>query len=352
MKRCITCLYPDTKPDLHFDEKGECSACRSTRKRKDIDWDKRQKDLEKILNDNNGECIVASSGGKDSHYIALTLLELGAHVTIVTATTCHLTEMGRRNIDNLARYATTIEVSPNKPVRAKLNKLGLQLVGDISWPEHVSIFTTPFKIACDVGIPLIFYGECPQEAYGGPEGTDVAIRLDARWRSEFGGFLGLRPSDMIGQEGIFARDMKDYELPVPTCGYEDDRVPDAYFLGQFYPWDSHKNAEVAINHGMEYQVPGSSNYWVWENLDNAHTGLHDYMMFRKFGYGRACGQISVDIRNGLITREAGEEWIRKNEGHFPYTYMGVHIDEILENIGMKWSELSQLVVQFSDPKVA
>jgi hypothetical protein len=30
-------------------------------------------------------------------------------------------------------------------VRAKLNRLGLELVGDISWPEHVSIFTTPFE---------------------------------------------------------------------------------------------------------------------------------------------------------------------------------------------------------------
>jgi hypothetical protein len=40
----------------------------------------------------------------------LTLIELmGAKPLVVTAVTCHLTPIGRANIDNLARYATTIE---------------------------------------------------------------------------------------------------------------------------------------------------------------------------------------------------------------------------------------------------
>ena len=25
--RCVNCLLPSTKPDLHFDEKGVCGAC-------------------------------------------------------------------------------------------------------------------------------------------------------------------------------------------------------------------------------------------------------------------------------------------------------------------------------------
>ena len=35
---------------------------------------------------------------------------------MVTATTCHPTEIGRANISNLARYATTIEVTANRTV--------------------------------------------------------------------------------------------------------------------------------------------------------------------------------------------------------------------------------------------
>ena len=169
MNRCKLCLIPDIRPDTHFED-GVCSACRTYPKRLEIDWVKRRQELLNLLERHKGkrefDCIVPSSGGKDSTWQVLTLIELGAKPLVVTATTCQLTPIGRYNIDNLARYATTLEVSPNKTVRAKLNLLALEMVGDISWPEHVSIFTTPFKIASCMGIPLIFYGESPQNQYG------------------------------------------------------------------------------------------------------------------------------------------------------------------------------------------
>jgi len=85
---CRTCLYPDTKPDLHFDETGQCSACRSYESRPEIDWGQREEELLTLLDRFDGRCIVPSSGGKDSTYQVIKLLELGADVTIVTARTC------------------------------------------------------------------------------------------------------------------------------------------------------------------------------------------------------------------------------------------------------------------------
>ena len=116
MITCTRCLYPSTRPDTHFVD-GLCSGCRSFDARAGIDWTARKAELVRILDQAGGRCIVASSGGKDSHWIALQLLELGAKVTIITATTDHLTEIGKRNIENLARYAETIEVTPNQTVR-------------------------------------------------------------------------------------------------------------------------------------------------------------------------------------------------------------------------------------------
>lgn len=343
MTRCLLCCMPSTRPDTQFTD-GICSACISYAKRKDIDWPAREKRLLELLDRHHGECIVASSGGKDSTWITLKLLEIGAHVTCVTASTCHLTEIGRKNIENLARYATTIEFSPNKTVRAKLNRLGLTLVGDVSWPEHVSIFTTPFGVAADIRIPLIFYGENSQEAYGGPTGADAAFELTPRWRSEFGGFLGLRPSDMIGKEGITERDMKHYTLP-EKCEAK------AYFLGQFYEWDSRRNARVAAENGMKQTLPCNANFWIGENEDNAQTGLHDHMMFRKFGYGRGCAQISVDIRAGLISRENALEWVRENDGIFPYVYAGVNLHEVLQRIGVTSEELFNIMERFTNHEI-
>jgi N-acetyl sugar amidotransferase len=334
---------PDTRPDTPFID-GVCAACLSYQKRPAIDWEARKADLLRLLDRFDGRCIVPSSGGKDSHYQALTLLELGADVTVVTATTCHLTPIGRANIDNLAKYARTIEVTPNKTARAKLNRLGLELVGDISWPEHVSIFTTPFRVAADMGIKLLFYGENPQNQYGGPLGTEEAQQMTRRWVSEFGGFLGLRPSDLIGEYGITERDMSDY-MPPST-----DRLVgvEAHFLGQYVPWDSHRNAEIAAEAGMLQELPCPANLWSHENLDNAQTGLHDYFMFKKYGYGRGCAQASVDVRAGRMTRAEALEWVGKHDGDRPWQYAGVSLDYMLSRIGVDYGRLMDIIKRFTN----
>jgi len=348
MNRCKICVMPDTRPDTPFTSNGVCSACISHGVRDGIDWTARRRELEALLetgkNGTGYDCVVASSGGKDSHFIALTLLQLGARPLIVTATTCHLTGLGRANIDNLARYATTIEVTANRQTRAKLNLAGLNLVGDISWPEHASIFTVPFRIAGSLGIPLIFYGECPQEAYGGPAGTETAKRMDGRWVSEFGGFLGLRATDLVGESGLDKRDLEDYRLPRPEIM---DRTS-AYFLGQFIRWDSHENAAKACAFGFKFARPSRANLWAWENLDNAQTGLHDHMMYRKYGYGRLCAQASVDIRFGRITRGLALHSVLRLDGLFPDVYAGVPIEDVIAPLGLTMDELDKIMNNFTN----
>jgi hypothetical protein len=281
------------------------------------------------------DCIVPSSGGKDSHYQVLRVTELGFRPLVVTASTCMLTAVGRQNIDNLARYATTIEVTPNREVRRKLNRYGLDLVGDVSLPEHWAIFSTPFRVAADLGIPTLIYGECPQEAYGGPVGTEAARTMTRRWTSEFGGFLGCRPMDMVGMDGITEADMRDYMLP------DDDKLSrvTAYWLGQFEPWDSRRNISRAAGAGMIQQLPCDANWWVGENQDCALTGLHDHAMYRKYRYGRGCAQISVDIRRGAVRREDALAWVQQHDGLFPNEYMGVGRDEVCNYLGLELEQL-------------
>lgn len=343
--RCTRCLIPTSRPDTAF-EGCVCSACLAHERRPKIDWEARERMLLQLLDKFHGEVLVPSSGGKDSTYQAMTLKRLGANVTCVTAGTCHLTQIGRRNIDNLARHCTTIEVSPNRTVRAKLNRLGLEMVGDGSWPEHVAIFSIPWRMACDLGNPLIMYGENPQNQYGGPPGSQEAREMTLRWRSEFGGFLGLRPMDLVGIDGITERDMQEYTPPsaaeLGAAGVE------AHFLGQYLPWDSHRNAEVAIKAGMETCLPSEANWWNFENLDNAQTGIHDYMMWLKYGYGRAAAQLSVDIRDGRIGRDEALRICQQRDGHFPEIYAGVGMEEILERIQITRQRLNQIMDDYTN----
>lgn len=355
--RCTRCCIPDTRPDTYFDDAGVCSACltaeRAQQANAAADWGARKRKLADLLETHGSrvtgaefDCIVPSSGGKDSTAQVVALRDLGAKVLVVTATTCHLTRLGRANIDNLARLATTIEVTPDRSVRAKLNRLGLRIVGDISWPEHVSIFTTPFKVAAMLGIPLIFYGENPQAAYGGPPGTDEALTMTRRWVSEFGGFNGLRPQDMIGQDGITAADMAPYMLTNAERDWCTTQAQ-AHFLGQYLGWDSHANALTACRNGFTFHIPSRANYWPHENLDNAQTGIHDHMMFRKYGYGRACAQVSVDVRNGVMGREQAMQIVLERDGILPMVYADVPLSVALDRISMTFDELAAVMDDFT-----
>jgi N-acetyl sugar amidotransferase len=354
MERCKRCLIVSTRPDTAFTN-GVCSACLSHDAQQAIDWKARKDWLVKVLesqkpNGTGFDCVVASSGGKDSHAQVKILLDMGVRPLIVTATTCFLTSIGRINIDNLKRYAATIEVTPNQEVRAKLNYLGLMLVGDVSWPEHVAIFTTPLRMASALGIPLVFYGENPQSQYGGPPGTYDAMQMTHRWVSEFGGFLGLRPDDMVGQKGITKQDMAEYQFPdvkaVKKVGCQ------AHFLGQYLgPWDSHQNAKTAIKMGMEWRLPFAGNWWAHENLDNAMTGIHDFMMLRKYGLSRACQQLSVDIRTGRISRVDALMHLTELEKQFPWEYAQVPIRDVLDRLGIQMNELNNIMEKFTNHEI-
>ena len=337
---------PSTRPDMEFVD-GVCSACINFKKRAEIDWADRERDLIRLLERhprrNGYDCIVPSSGGKDSHWQVLKLIELGAKPLVVTARTCMSTELGLRNIDNLSRFADTQIVDYEPTARARLNVLGQDLVGDISWPEHVAIFSAPFRVAAKGGPKLIFYGECPQREYGGPLSSPTD-RMTKAWIMEFGGHLGLRPADMIGQLSLTAADMEPYQLPADE---EMERI-DARFLGAFYPWNSHENAAVAVRNGMTVpaQPPSIGNWWTHENLDNAQTGIHDFMGYVKYSYGRLCAQISVDIRYGLISRAEAIDVVRRRDGAFPTSYLGKSVDDVCEHIGVSFDWLMRSVDRF------
>jgi N-acetyl sugar amidotransferase len=348
---------PETKPDLRIDEEGICSACRSYEQRQDIDWDERKAELLTVLNryrsrnGGNYDCIIPVSGGKDSHFQTIRMLELGMNPLCVTATTDHLSDIGRRNIENLKRQGVDyVEVSVNPVIRRRINRLALTQVGDISWPEHVTIFTIPIRIAVQFCVPLIVWGENSQNEYGGPAAAAENNVLTRRWLEEFGGMLGLRVTDLIGQEGIEARHLIQYTYPTDD---ELQRVGvTGIFLGYYLPWDGYSSALLAQARGLEtfpHTIEGSLvNY---ENLDNVQTGIHDYFKFLKYGFGRATDLACLHVRRGRLAREDAVQLVRTHDGQFPWTYLGYPIEDVLKEIGMTLEEFIRVCDRFTNKKL-
>jgi len=357
IKYCKRCIMPYTKPDLFIDEEGVCSACRSYEQRENIDWNKRKKELEIILDryrskdGSNYDCIVPVSGGKDSHFQTIRMLEMGMNPLCITATTDHLSEVGRRNIENLKNLGVDyIEVTPNPVIRRKVNRLALTQVGDISWPEHVLIFTIPVRLAVQFNIPLIVWGENSQNEYGGPAAAAENNVLTRRWLEEFGGLLGLRVSDLVEQEDFDNKNLIQYTYPSDE---ELKRVGvTGIFLGYYLPWDGYSNALISQAYGFEtYHKPIEGSLINYENLDNIQTGIHDYFKFLKYGFGRATDLACMHIRRGRLSREDGLKLVKRHDGKFPWTYLGIPIDEVLEEIDMTLEEFIRVCDRFTNKKL-
>jgi N-acetyl sugar amidotransferase len=348
---------PNTKPDLKLDDEGVCNACRSYESRAVVDWEQRRRELDSILaryrsaNGSNWDCVIPVSGGKDSTYQVIRMLELVMNPLCVTATTCDLSDIGRKNIENIQNMGVdTIEFTTNRVVRHKLNKIGLTMVGDISWPEHVGIFTIPVRVAVQYNVPLIIWGENSQHEYGGPAAAAENNCLDRRWLEEFGGLLGLRVTDLIGMEGIEAKHLIPFSYPTEE---ELKRAQvTGLFLGYYMPWDGFSNALIAQGHGFTtYSKSVEGSMVNYENLDNHQTGIHDYFKFLKFGFGRATDLACLHVRRGRLTRQDALTIVKQHDGQFPWTYLGKSLEDILAPLDMPVDEFIKLCDRFTNKKL-
>jgi len=89
----------------------------------------------------------------------------------------------------------------------------------------------------------------------------------------------------------------------------------------------------------------------YENLDNHHTGIHDYFKFLKFGFGRATDLACLHIRRGRLTRQDGAEAVKRLDGLFPWEYLGKPLKDILQPLEMSVDEFIRICDQFTNKKI-
>ena len=93
------------KTTIGFSDENVCDACQAAeRKREEIDWGERRRELEELCsrfrrNDGKYDCLVPGSGGKDSFYAAHVLKhQFGMHPLTVTWAPHDYTPWGWRNL--------------------------------------------------------------------------------------------------------------------------------------------------------------------------------------------------------------------------------------------------------------
>jgi N-acetyl sugar amidotransferase len=355
IRYCKKCLFPETKPDLHFNEEGICSACIAAEsKNKGINWEQRKKDFHSIIDkfrlgkeEVGYDCLIPISGGKDSTYqVYFMKMVCGMNPLGVCFETTKVTELGQRNLENISKMGVdVIHFHKNYNAYRSMVIEGFKRVGDEMWPNHIGIFTFPIKIATMLKIPLVIWGENSQQEYGGPLESINKNRLTRRWLEEFGGLLGNRIQDMIGVNGLTAKDLTPYFYP------SDEQLEEAgivsIFLGHYFFWDARKQLEIVKKHGFSVKEDGpvEGTYTNYENLDEQIVGLHDYLKFVKYGFGRATDHACIDIRNNRLTREEGIEFIKQYDGKYPHK----SINAFIEYSGLTKFEIDEIINSYTNP---
>lgn len=358
IRYCSKCLYPETKPDLAFDEMGVCTACQAAeQKYSGIDWEEREKEFWKIVNhykkpanETGYDCLIPVSGGKDSTYQAYFMKKVcGMNPLCVCFETTYPTEIGQRNLDNISKLGIdVIHFKKDYDVYRKMVVESFKRVGDEMWPNHIGIFTIPVIFAVKFGIPLIIWGENSQQEYGGPDFDSINSRtLNRRWLEEFGGLLGNRIQDMIGVQGITEKELTPYFYPSDE---DIDRVGvTGIFLGSYFFWDARKQLEIIQEHGFSVKEDGpvEGTYTNYENLDERLVGLHDYLKYVKYGFGRATDHSCIDIRNKRMSREEGLELVKKYDGKYPH----YAVTSFIEYSGMSKEEIDEVIDSYTNPMI-
>jgi N-acetyl sugar amidotransferase len=354
---CKKCIYPSTKPELQFNSQGICQGCISYENRKTIDWQLRESQFKEMLKKAKKknvkyDCVIPVSGGKDSIFQVIKVLECGYNPLCVTSTTDIFTSIGKENIEVLKKLGVDhFQISTDPVLRKKINKFTLKSVGDISWAEHVTIYTIPTRIALNFNIPYVIWGENPNNDSGGPSWDENSSKLTARWHNEFGGLLGLRTSDLIQE---FDEPENKFNL---YCYPSDEELLkkkiEGIFLGYFFQWDGNSNYEIAKKNGfLNYEKKELEGSLVnYENLDNAQMRVHDYFKYLKYGYDRVTDWCCWHIRRGRLSRNEALELNKEKSGKYPSSYMGYDLKEILADIDCTITEFNQICDDFTNVEI-
>lgn len=327
---CTNCLNMSTRPRISFDERGWCNACTWMEEKNTLDWESREAELRELLDRYRSpegfDCVVPVSGGKDGTYVSHQLkTRYGMHPLTVTVRPPLTLSLGNENLENfVASGFDHIHVTPNTEAMRKLNTFGFIEKGFPYYGWLIAIMTAVIRVALSMHIPLIFYGEDGEVEYGGSTETKDRSLFDVAYMKR------------VYLEGGYEKVFRQLDLePSQTSLFRfppDDEVRDrALYLthwSYFEAWDPYRNYLVAKEHyGLREKDEGNiGTFTNFAQNDQALYALHTYLMYLKFGFGRATQDAGIEIRRGAMDRAQAIQLVRLYDGHYPEEFMEQYLE--------------------------
>ena len=345
---CKNCLNMSTRPRIEFNSKGWCNACHWMEEKKGLDWKKRENELFNLIEENKNltqfDCIVPVSGGKDGTYVSYTLKKkFKINPLCVTIRPPMEMEIGRKNLSNfISKGFDHIHVSPNIKLMQKLDTLGFEKYGQGYFGWIISIHTAVLRIAVNFGINLIFYGEDGEIEYGGSTKNKNKSCYGIDYMKKF--FLS-EIYEKVMKLSNFSEKEK-YWFKFPSKNLEKIKIT---HFSYFENWDSYRNYMLAKKETDLFEL-NTSNTGTFTNFaqnDQILASLHYYLMYIKFGFGRATQDVGIEIRRGSMTREQGKNLIKLYDGYFPKE----NIKHYIKYFEMNEKKFFSIIDKFTNKKL-
>ena len=320
MKYCKKCVMPDTRPGIVFDEEGICQGCRTEEKKQRTDWAKRYKELEALCDKHRGrngknapDCVIAVSGGKDSHFQTHIFKEkMGMNPLLVSVEdNFTMTEAGRHNLRNISEAfgCNVIALKPDIRAQRTLMRKCFKKWGKPTWFLDRLIYTYPIRMALAMKIPLVVYGENVGYTYGGVHREETPSAMD---QINNGVASDLPWSELMG-DGVTEKELYLCEHPAEELKtFELEPV----YLSYYVPWSSHYNYNFARSVGfrdLTHEWKREHTIEDYDQIDSYAYIVHAWMKYPKFGHACATDYASRYIRYGLLNREEAIQLVKKHD---------------------------------------
>jgi len=347
MRYCKKCVMPDTRPGIYFDELGICQACRAEEKKDSTDWKERKRELELLCDkyrrteEGQYDCIIAVSGGKDSHFQVYYFKEVMNMNPLLVSVEDNftMTEAGKHNLRNISeRFGChLITLKPNIKAQKAIMKKTFERDGKPTWYIDRLIYTYPLHIANKFNIPLIVYGENINYEYGGADRVET---YSAKNQLNNGVASDI-PFEELIDENISLNDLMFCDAPNTEV---IDKLEPIY-LSYFTRWNSYSNFVFAKKNGFKDLSHEWKREHTFENFDQVDTMaylVHPWLKYPKFGHASATDYASKYIRYGLITREKGIELVKK----YDHKLDQKAVSDFIQFLGYSLSEFYNIIDKF------
>ncbi len=302
MKYCKNCILPDTRPNIKIQVDGICNSSKCRPHKSRINWKSREREfftlVKKIKKKSmTYDCIIPVSGGKDSTWQVITALKYKLKPLCITWKTPQRTIIGQKNLDNLIKLNVDhVDFSLNPEVEKKLIYKSFYHEGSPALPMHMAIHNIPKLFAEKFKIPLILWGENSAYEYGSSDKNLKGSNLSKKWRKEFGNIpknfkkigLNFSKKDLFPYYSHLNKKNKYKEI----------------FLGHYFYWDPLKIYKISKKYGFKKSKSPKVGFYNFADIDDQSIiTIHHWMKWYKFGISRLWDNLSIEIREGRISRK-------------------------------------------------